>query len=236
MTRRELDAAGITDPALRAAYTAADGSTPATARPTSSPPGCCRWSAARPCTRCTASPAGPTTSWTTWTGPRHPPSATGACADLESDLAHGLRTGGERRTGRPGPGRHRRPVPHRPPALHRLHGLHAQRPDASPTTRPRRPAGLHARLRRGDRAADAARARHGRATRGGGTARRGPRGRLPAHQLPARRGRRPGPGPRLPARGPARRARRGPAAAGLEPPHGSPGSADQGGAASPPRP
>ena len=67
MIGSELDAAGVHDPGLRAAYERCRHSTPSTARPSSSRPGCWRRSSARPCTRSTVSPGGPTTSSTTST-------------------------------------------------------------------------------------------------------------------------------------------------------------------------
>ncbi len=127
--------------------------------------------------------------------------------------------GREQPARRPRPRTHRRHLPHQPRPLHRLHGLHAQRPGGHGLSDLRRPAPLHARLRRRHRTADAPGARHRRAPGGGGTARGGAGRRLPADQLRARRRRGPRPRPRLPAAGPAGGARRRPRTAALEQSH-----------------
>ncbi|CAM5381279.1 hypothetical protein SCYAM73S_07501 [Streptomyces cyaneofuscatus] len=229
MTVRELDAAGIHDPALRAAY--------AHCRGLNARHGKTYFLATRllPVDRrpavhaVSASPAGPTTSWTIST-PRPPPSSVAApCSPWRRSWREGWRQGcGGRghRAGDPRARRHRSVVRHRPRPLHRLPGLHAQRSDGRRVRLVRGARPVHARLRRRDRPPDASGARDGDAARGGRSARGRARGRLPADELPAGRGRGPGPGPALSAGRTADRARGGPGALRVEPEDGGAGRAD----------
>ena len=209
----ELDAAGIAEPALRAAY--------ATCRALNARHGRTYFLATRLLPRARRPAVHALYGFARYAdeivddlGDGRSPAAKAARIDALTDqLATALDGGPAPHPGAGRARRHRPPLRHRPRPLRRLPQVdaHGHRGHRLRDVRRARP--LRARLRRRHRAPDAADtgddrpAGRRRARRGG--ARRG----VPAHQLPPRRRRGPRPRPRLPARRRARRVRRRPRAA-----------------------